>query len=55
MFFANLLIVDQTLKGSIDHLSAVGFGLIKVSGKIPLIDKIGFISRNVQKSIPSLL
>ena len=48
-------IATQAISGFFDHLAGVGLGHASVSGNIPLLDKIGYISRVVQRKLPSLL
>lgn len=49
------LIATKAISGFFDHLAEVGLGHVSVSGNIPLLDKIGYISRLVQRKLPSIL
>ena len=51
--FNSPLIATQAISGFFDHLAGVGLGHASVSGNIPLLDKIGYISRT--SSIESYL
>ena len=53
--FNSPLIATQAISGFFDHLAGVGLGHASVSGNIPLLDKIGYISRIVNRKLPSIL
>ena len=53
--FKNLSVAERAVTGKLDHLGDPGHGEVEISGNLPLLDKIGYISRLAQKSVPSLL
>ncbi len=53
--FSTLKSAFDAVIGEFDHLVAPGLGYAKISGNIPLLDIIGYISRKAQKSVPSLV
>jgi hypothetical protein len=53
--FNSPFIASQAISGFFDHLAGVGLGHASVSGNIPLLDKIGYISRLAQRKLPSIL
>ena len=53
--FNSPLIATQAISGFFDHLAGVGLGHASVSGNIPLLDKIGYISRMINRKLPSIL
>jgi hypothetical protein len=55
MIFSNLSIAERTLVTGFDYRGEIGRGSVLVSGNLPLLDKIGYISRKVQIQLPSFL
>jgi hypothetical protein len=53
--FKNLSVAERAIIGRLDHLGDPGHGEVEISGNLPLLDKIGYISRLAQKSVPSIL
>jgi hypothetical protein len=53
--FQNLKVASSAISGWFDHLGGPALGEAEISGNIPLLDKIGYISRKVQKEVPSIL
>ena len=53
--FKNLAVAERAISGRLDHLGDPGHGEVEISGNLPLLDKIGYISRLAQKSVPSIL
>lgn len=53
--FNGPLIASKAISGFFDHLAGIGLGHASVSGNIPLLDKIGYISRLAQRKLPSIL
>jgi len=55
MVFSSLLIAERTLVNGFDHLGEIGRGSVMVSGNLPVLDKIGYISRKITKKLPLFL
>ena len=53
--FLNLKVARNAISGWFDHLGGPALGEAKISGNLPLLDKIGYISRIAQKAIPSII
>ena len=53
--FQNLSVASNAISGWFDHLGGPALGQVEISGNLPLLDKIGYISRKVQKMVPSIL
>ena len=53
--FQNLKVASSAISGWFDHLGGPALGEAEISGNIPLLDKIGYISRKAQKEVPSIL
>jgi len=53
--FKDLSVAYSAMIGWFDHLAGPAVGDVKISGKLTLLDKIGYISRKVQKQVPSML
>ena len=53
--FQNLSVASNAISGWFDHLGGPALGQVEISGNLPLLDKIGYISRKVQKLVPSML
>ena len=53
--FQNLKVASSAISGWFDHLGGPALGEAQISGNIPLLDKIGYISRKAQKEVPSIL
>ena len=53
--FKDLSIANNAISGCFDHLGGPAIGDAKVSGNLPFLDKIGYISRKVEQQVPSIL
>ena len=53
--FLSLKVASDAISGCFDHLGGPALGEAKISGNLPLLDKIGYISRIAQKAIPSII
>ena len=53
--FLSLKVARDAISGWFDHLGGPALGEAKISGNLPLLDKIGYISRIAQKAIPSII
>ena len=53
--FLSLKVARDAISGWFDHLGGPALGEATISGNLPLLDKIGYISRIAQKTIPSII
>ena len=53
--FRDCKVASNAIKGGFDHLGGPALGEATVSGNLPILDKIGYISRVCQKAVPSFL
>ncbi len=53
--FKNISVADQAVSGLFDHIGGPSLGDAEISGNIPFLDRLGFISRIVHKEVPSIL
>jgi hypothetical protein len=53
--FKDLSVANNAISGRFDHLGGPAVGDAKVSGNLPFLDKIGYISRKVEQQVPSIL
>ena len=50
--FLNKEIAFEGLLSGIDQLGATASGEMMIQGRLPLMDKIGYVSRIAQKEVP---
>ena len=55
LVFSDLFSAYETVSGKFDHLADPALGRVKLRGNIPLLEKIGYISRRVHKVLPSII
>ena len=53
--FKDLSVAHSAIIGWFDHLAGPAIGDVQISGNLPLLDKVGYISRKVQQQVPSML
>ncbi len=53
--FRDCEVASSAIKGGFDHLGGPALGEATISGNLPVLDKIGYISRVCQKAVPSVL
>ena len=53
--FRDCEVARNAIKGGFDHLGGPALGEATISGNLPVLDKIGYISRVCQKAVPSVL
>lgn len=53
--FKDLFVAYNAITGWFDHLAGPAIGDVRISGNLPFLDKVGYISRKVQQQVPSIL
>lgn len=53
--FRDCKVASNAIRGGFDHLGGPAIGEATISGNLPILDKIGYISRACQKAVPSVL
>ena len=53
--FKGMVEAYDALIGNFDHIGYPSLGKVEIAGNIPFLDKVGYVSRIVQKYVPSMI